>query len=107
MRIAVKDWFERIKFSWQRAYRGYDDSAWWSLDIYLAKTAAPILQQMADRCPGYPHDLTSEEWTEMLQKMATAMQLIAADTCNYTKEENAAIDEGVALFGKWYRNLWT
>jgi hypothetical protein len=61
---------QSVKFAWQRAFRGYDDSAWWSLDIYLASIAAPVLRKMADSTPSYPEDLTPESWTEILQKMA-------------------------------------
>ena len=101
------DFFRSIKFAWQRAFRGYDDFAWWDLDLYIAKIAAPILLKMAERTPGYPPDLTEEEWGVILHKMHIAMALIAKDKISHDQKEELAIDEGVELFGRWFRHLWT
>ena len=106
-RRQISTLFQSTKFAWQRAFRGYDDSAFWDLDVYLASIAAPILQKMVDSDPGYPPSLSPEEWSEMLQKMASAMKLISKGSNIYTKEEEALIDEATALFGKRFRDLWT
>ena len=104
----IRTFFEGIKFAWQRAYRGYDDSAWWSLDDYLAKISAPVLAKMAERSPGYPPDLTEAEWTEILWKMHKAMKIIADDDiCSRSDEQMQEIKEGTELFGKWFIHLWT
>jgi len=103
----LRDVFYPIKWAWQRVYRGYDDTAWWDLHLYLAKIAAPVLKEMADRTPGYPPDLSSDEWTAHLSKMHIAMDLIANDSCEYSDEQHRAMDEGCELMGKWYRHLWT
>jgi hypothetical protein len=98
--------FNRIKWAWQRAYRGYDDTAFWDLQFYLATIAAPTLRKMS-QSSGRPPLLTQEEWESHLSNMAIAMELIVMDKITYTKEQVKAIDRGIALFGKWYKDLWT
>jgi len=99
-------WFnDEPRYAWQRVFRGYDDAAWWSLDIYLAKIAAPILKRMADGCPGYPPDLTPEEWSAILRKMQRSMELIIESDMDSVAE--AETKEGLELFAKWFRHLWT
>lgn len=103
---AIKTWKNRLKWAWQRAYRGYDDTAKWSLDYYIAKIAMPVLKQMA-RYPGHPGSITAAQWRDYLFQMYRAMELIAEDKGIYTEEEEKEIDDGIALFGKWFRALWT
>ena len=42
-RTQKQEWYsisilcDRIKFAWQRAVRGYDDTAYWGLDSYITE----------------------------------------------------------------------
>jgi hypothetical protein len=107
-RNAVRNTWMRIKHTWQRAFRGYDDSAYWSLDWYIARIAAPVLEVMIKRSPGYPADITPEEWGEILRKIHKAMKIISEESlCFRTDEQEKAVEEGTALLGKWFIHLWT
>ncbi len=60
-RFALVRFFERIgdgkrevKFAWQRAVRGYDDRASWSIDYWMAETLPPILRQLKKYAHGVP-----------------------------------------------------
>ena len=48
-----------IKWAWQRAIRGYDDSAVWSLNEHLKKYIVKTLLDLADNHHGVPQ---LEEW---------------------------------------------
>jgi hypothetical protein len=95
----------RLKWAWQRAIRGYDQTASWDLSYYIASIAAPVLKSMHD-C-GSPASLTQEGWNNYLNKMAIAMELIAKDKVIYTEEEEKQIATGLKLFSTWFRALWT
>lgn len=101
-----RDLWNPIKWAWQRAFLGYDDRALWDLHFYLATIAAPILGKMCEKGCGYPASITSKKWEAHLHKMYQAMWLIAEDR-SYTENEEQVINEGIKLFGKWYRDLWT
>jgi hypothetical protein len=95
----------------------------WSLDHTLAliihpalvkfkedsiNTGHPCLKGMAS-CEGCT---CQTEWLEMLDKMIWSFGQITDDTVyahdqvNY-KEYNERVQEGLELFGKYFRSLWT
>jgi hypothetical protein len=107
-RNAVRNTWMRMKHTWQRAYRGYDDYAYWEFDCYIARIAVPALEVMIKRSPGYPADISYEEWIEILRKIHKAMKIISEPTifCR-SDEQEKIVEEGTALFGKWFIHLWT
>ena len=106
------DMLYKIKWAYQRAVRGYDDTAFWSLNSYLTDIALPVLKRYRKEKSGYPSTLESkEEWDKILDKMIRAFQLMHDD--DYTGipvsswgERQKEIDEGLALFAKHYQSLW-
>ena len=128
MYIFYKMWysisilFDRIKFAWQRAVRGYDDTAYWSLASYITEIALPVLKRYAgnDGMSAYPIDddiRSLVDWKNVLNKMIRAFQLShdyeyaegefseVLNTEKYTMLSKE-MDEGFELFGKYFRNLW-
>lgn len=102
-----------VRYFWQRRTRGWDDSETWSLDVTIAKFALPRLKVLKATMPGY-HGESPEEWDEVLDKMIWSMDYIAdgrqwgvEQTMSEWEAEEKRCDEGVALFGKYFRGLWS
>ena len=71
----------------------------------------PRLKYLKENTCGYPPDLeTFGEWQEILQKMIDAFELYNSDSDTFDmdqlKTENEIIEEGMQLFGKYFRALW-
>ena len=65
-------WFFRtLKFSWQRAVRGFGDYDVWNLDCYLAILIEESLIHLADTAHGYPGIADNmESWQRALKNTA-------------------------------------
>lgn len=99
-----------IKFGFQRMFRGYDDSAYWSLDYYLVEIALPVLKEYRNGVKmGYPAHLNSpEEWDAIMDKIIDAFQLMKDDKVGIFADANyEKVSEGLELFGKHFRSLWS
>ena len=98
-----------------------DDFDTWSLDHTLALIIHPALVKFKQDSleTGHPclgsDDVESctsgicgceTKWQEMLDKMIYAFKSIIDDEFSETAEEKK-IQEGLELFGKYYRGLWT
>lgn len=113
----IEDWIRSVKFAYQRVVRGYDDTAYWSLDTYLAEMLVPIMTWYRDNDPhmmskdfGVEEYFTREEQVEVYNKMITAFQsMIDYDHLieDYTPELQDKVDEGLQLFAKYFRGFWT
>ena len=54
---------------------------------------------------GYPGDMEGmSQWNNTIQKMIDAFELMTYSPC--TTEDQKSISEGLALFCRYYRNLW-
>lgn len=99
-----------VKHFYQRRTRGWDDSDLWSLDCTIAKFTLPRLRRFRATLHGHPGEITFEEWEAILDKIIWSMEYIAGDRQwehnDQFDEDERKCDEGVALFGKWFRGLW-
>lgn len=96
----------------------------WELDAEIAKFVLPRLAYLRDNHCGYPADLVphdelgnrlnsedngDEKWTNILNDMCVAFELIIKDEykdmAEY-EEQQKIIEKGINLFAKFYRNLW-
>lgn len=71
-----------VQFAWQRVSRGWDDSATWSLDVYLAKSLSQQLNHLADTSHGWPGGPDSpypefEDWQFALRENALKLRRYA------------------------------
>jgi hypothetical protein len=93
-------------------YHNYDT---WSLDHTLALIIVPGLKQLKATNHGYGHvddedlptvclkDASGEErWEWLMDELIWTFNQIAEE-CTY---DDARIDNGLRLFGKYYRGLW-
>lgn len=83
----------------------------WNMDHTLALIIHPMLIQLRDTNHGYPSELTNEEWIEIQNKMIWSFEQIINDgqwdlSPEYYKEHQNKVQEGLDLFGKYFRSLW-
>ena len=81
----------------------------WHTYKALAELIAPRLRTFkAHDKHGYCPDFKGmAEWNQAIQKMIDAFQLlIDKDNLIFTKEQKETIDQGLELFGKYFRYLW-
>ena len=100
----IRRWF---KYSWQRKWRGFDDSETWSLDITLAYWIVPRLKRFKKVNNGYPSGLTEDKWNETIDKMIRAFEIIIKDDTDVVSDEEwTEFAEGFKLFHDHFRDLW-
>lgn len=88
--------------------RGYDDSASWSLDYYLAAWLPDVLRRIKQH-GGIPTGLTLEQWHARLDEMILAFELIRSDdwTPDNYDDQQRKIRTGLVSFALWFQDLWT
>ena len=52
------------------------------------------------------NDLLQERWLFVFDQIIEAFELLNRDAVLYKESEEAVIQKGLYLFGKYYRNLW-
>lgn len=94
----IKKFLREIKYAWQRATRGYDDVACWSYDYWFTKMSSKIIKQLADNHCGYPHGLTDEKWTEILNRLTFLLNEVNEDTCSVKNEFEESYHNSLDLY---------
>lgn len=99
----------RIKWAFQRMFRGYDDRAYWGLDTYIAGIVIPTLKYIKEKKNGIPYikeveNFDEKEWDKILDKIMLAMTYILNDE-GYKYDDK--IEEGLKLFGEYFQRLWS
>lgn len=123
----IVEHIDRIKAKltrlFQRITRGWDDSDTWSLDYTIAKFALPRLKRFQELNNGWPDKdfMTFEKWNEAIDKMIWSFEQICnnfdgldmwddtiskEDNYKKIKEFDDKVQEGLNLFGKYFRALW-
>jgi hypothetical protein len=104
----------RIKWVFQRLFRGWDDRTLWDLDYHIAVFVLPRLKEFKKIPRSYPAMFhSSKEWDDVLNKMLFAFEHIVDDSyflekeTSEIKEIEEKIQAGLELFGKYFRGLWT
>lgn len=127
---VILDWKNELGWAYQRLFRGWDDRASWSVDLWLNGMMPDILKQLKKNKYGTPimfyeglkydvnygygeeaDKIACEKWNSELDKMILAFETSRnIDTCLYSLEEEKelqqTIDEGMQSFIKYYRCLW-
>jgi len=82
--------------------RGFSDDETWDLASTIAEFTLPRLKRFKRIKPGFPGCFDHmEEWDEILDKMIIALTAIVDDD-----RGDEQIEEGLALFGKYFMGLW-
>ena len=112
--------FRWIKWSWQRAFRGYADCDWWNIDGYFYETTVPLLRILKENRHGYPGSLTDKKWDSILDRMIKAFEaanrVINLDyegdmigdenMIKEMKKDEALLLKDGKLFIKYFLGLW-
>lgn len=100
-----------LKYAWQRAWRGYDDTDVLNLNDNFTEKYLMILKDLRKSHHGFPGSITNEEWESVLDKMIYHLGGIeeSEDWTDF-EEENNRIDENISEFFKlmseWFLDLW-
>ena len=103
-----------IRHFCQRLCWGFDDSATWSVDYWVAKKCLPVLKRYKEiGLPSFIHEnlVKNREFTiaDALDDMIYAMEkTIETESATYmlTKIEQKRVDRGWRYFGQYIRYLW-
>lgn len=98
----------------------------WNLDNTLALVILPALKLFKKETKSYPPELTETGWDELLDEMIWTFENFVEDQEDQFYETNAngelsfknvdyeglkvyhqRIQDGLELFGKYYRHLWS
>lgn len=102
---CLKNWYDKVRWTYQRASRGYADCDIWSLDSYLAEWLLDALRDISELTPGYPADMTMDQWEKELEEMACAFELLQ-DVYEIKPGEEKLINRGLHLFASRFRHFW-
>lgn len=75
----IKELKYELKWAWQRAWREYDDIMCFSLDYHFIKTYRILLKELRANLHGYPHEMTMEEWENILDVMIGLLEIMDED----------------------------
>lgn len=98
--------FRQIKWAWQRAIRGYDDSIYWGFDGYFADVIVPPLkkfceEQLADKEFVRLNEREAEVYKETLKRIEALENESFEDMFN-----DVAITNLVTYFGQNIGCYW-
>ena len=123
--VAIPYYRNRIKWAWQRVFRGWDDRVIWSIEGYLSKHMPEWIEKLKENKQGVPIDcfpnpkrrpsereleVAEEKWDDTLDQIAEGFRSAykisdgdpakPADGTDYAKFDNA-----MELLHKWFFDL--
>jgi hypothetical protein len=112
----IESILDKIKYAFQRAFRGYDDPTRWGLCDAVEKISIPVLKEYLkeaeDGC--HPGSLTKKQWINILKTIIEGFQS-DEDACDYLgnkkdiKKFHQILEKkkkAAELFGKVFYSLW-
>lgn len=108
MRYSIRELGHQIRYAWQRAWRGYDDTQWWGMDYSFISLYESLLTELKTNLHGHPVNLTPEEWEDILNTMVELLKEMKDEDSlidNYEHEEEIK-DEFFRLFSLHFYDLW-
>lgn len=116
-RLRFKMKYNDIKWFIQRGRRGYSDQDLWSFDSYLSEVISSALLDLRDKAHGYPGDMCEacmqpyeehdcngfEKWQGILTEISEGFAMDKFAPENWMNDK---FDRAMALFVKYFHNLW-
>ena len=90
-----------MKYAYQRAVRGYDDTLFWDLAGYIDPIIIAFLTNLRENGWGYPHGMTEKKWKKTLDTMIDGFSIDVM-----TKKDMDKRNKALVLFAYWYDGLW-
>lgn len=122
MHTTLSDIKDQIKWFFQRITRGYDDRAMWDLGDYILNCAykpfKAFVKRYEERGMSLPHEFVTDPaaWLLVLKKIEFSFDYYWNDKHDFSeyikktpdeiRAENAKVNEGMELFGKYMMELW-
>lgn len=110
---TLLDWRNEVKWAWQRVFRGYDDTAYWCLNDYLAKIINQVTFKLVNEGSGHPTKLTEKKWKNILNQISFGFGSYLEIQSGFYDEKDPEykrlereFQKGLELFCKYYNNLW-
>jgi hypothetical protein len=99
-----------LKYAWQRAWRGYDNSMVFDMNDTFIELYREILKDFKENLHGYPGTMTEEEWNDMLDEMIGSLDrmyyvLFKSDNDDADLVEQEK-DRFFELFKEHFWSLW-
>jgi hypothetical protein len=113
--------FTQLKWKLQRLFRGYSDSDLWDVGSFTVEKLQPIIKEYVTYESEHGHSLPTEfesdpaAWLMIMKKIEYAFDSLwnenqgkpyKSDTPESAKIHYDNVDEGCALFGKYFRYMW-
>ena len=102
-----------LKFAWQRVWKGYDDTFWWSMDTVFIELYYHLFNDMVKSSMSHPHELTYMEWNNILKEMRDLLAGAHWEDKDYNTWDEidfdkvkASKDEFFKVFSKYFYDLW-
>lgn len=105
-------WFRTAKHYYQRITQGFSFQDLWSLDAHLLDLMIRSLKAFNESNKATPQGMTSEEWTETLNKIISGLESgVALSNGDFSYQNKAErlqqeFEESMCLLGKHFFNLW-
>lgn len=103
--VRLKQLLWSIKYAFQRAVRGYDDRAVFSLDTSFQGTYLAILKDFKANLHSYPGNMSPQQWNEVLDSLIFHLSRIEDDNLTYDEQEKSK-NEFFKLFSEHFFDLW-
>ncbi len=97
----------KIKWMFQKLFKGYSDEDLFDLGWTISKWILPRLKAFK-KCPGgQPYPFKNEkEWIQCIDKMIIGFEIFVDDEWFGNKKLTEEKDEGIKLFAKYLGCLW-
>lgn len=84
----VRETIDNFCAAWQRSVRGWAVRDCWELGPHLLQILPEMLRYLEKYHCGYPADMTDEEWTQWLRKMADDIEFLQEEKWEAQNEYN-------------------
>jgi len=106
IRYKLREFIRELNFAWQRAWKGYDDSFWWSIDYTFITLHKQLFKEWRANIHSRPCNMTSDEWEAILDSMIGYLDVMDNDLWDKHDETIIAKDKFFELFSEHFYNLW-
>jgi len=97
----------KIKWFFQRLFRGYSDPDVWSFYDHMVAYALPRLEKLKEIQHGYPPSITEEEWDRRLDLIIEAFRIMVSGDCwQFDAKKRTQVEIGIYYFGFHFFDLW-
>ena len=116
--LLFSETWDAIRDFCQRGWYGYSRTDLWCMDRYIASWLPDALRNLASHGYSVPNGLSPEEWHDILREIADKWEQGDTDAVFFDKDtewdvyraeierRQGVFREGMALFAKWYWDLW-